>query len=97
MRNHNAGWKENHQSEKTRITKLVLAIYFFMVSNIKQQDEDDGQTAGSFGRTIAKVTCKENKVLNSELLVAGMAVIDTRFCGKSEFTGENWAKINGCE
>lgn len=67
------------------------------VGSTATADEDDGQTAGSFGRTIAKVTCKENKVLNSELLVAGMAVIDTRFCGKSEFTGENWAKINGCE
>jgi endonuclease YncB( thermonuclease family) len=58
-------------------------------------DEDDGQTEGSFDRMIAKVFCG-NRVLNAELLNAGLAIIDTRFCETSEFTHEEWAKSNGC-
>jgi len=58
-------------------------------------DEDDGQTQGSYDRMIARVFCGD-KVLNAELLNAGLAVIDTRFCGVSEFSNEDWAQRYGC-
>ena len=58
-------------------------------------DEDDGQTAGSFGRMVAKVFCGD-KVLNAELVYAGHAVILTNFCTVSEFAGESWAREYGC-
>ncbi len=59
-------------------------------------DEDDGQTGGSYGRVIAKVTCDGGKVLNEELLKAHMAEILTDFCGMSEFRNEGWAATYGC-
>jgi micrococcal nuclease len=55
-------------------------------------DEDDQQRSGSFDRIVAKVYCN-GKNLNSELLHAKLAVIDLRFCNKSEFADEEWAKI----
>lgn len=58
-------------------------------------DEDDGQTEGSYDRMIAKVYCG-SKILNAELLHAGLAVIDTRFCDESEFAIEDWAQKYGC-
>ena len=58
-------------------------------------DEDDGQTGGSYGRTIAEIYCN-NHLVNSALLDQGLGTIDTRFCGVSEFAGENWAKKYGC-
>ncbi|MGI0019816.1 MAG: thermonuclease family protein [Nitrososphaera sp.] len=58
-------------------------------------DEDDGQTAGSYGRMVAKVSCGE-KVLNEELLEQGHAVMYESFCGKSEFAAEPWALKFGC-
>ena len=54
-------------------------------------DEDDGQTQGSYGRMIAKVSCG-GKILNEEVLSAGLAEILTEFCSVSEFATENWAK-----
>jgi micrococcal nuclease len=65
------------------------------VGSVATADEDDGQTEGSFGRMIAKVSCGE-KVLNEELLNAGLAEILTGFCARSEFGGESWAKEHGC-
>ncbi|MBI2184605.1 MAG: thermonuclease family protein [Thaumarchaeota archaeon] len=59
-------------------------------------DEDDGQTEGSFGRMIGLVYCN-GKNLNSELLVAGHAHIDPRFCSESEFAKEDWARKSGCQ
>lgn len=56
-------------------------------------DEDDGQTGGSYGRTIAVVYCG-GKNLNAELLDSGHAVILTEFCSVSEFALEDWAA--GC-
>jgi len=53
-------------------------------------DEDDGQTQGSYGRTIAVVYCG-GKNLNAELLQSGHAVILTQFCSVSEFATEAWA------
>lgn len=58
-------------------------------------DEDDGQTAGSYGRMVGKVTCA-GKVLNEQLLEAHHAQILTRYCGKSEFSSEPWATKFGC-
>jgi endonuclease YncB( thermonuclease family) len=65
------------------------------VGSIAGIDEDDGQTEGSYDRMIAKVFCG-NKILNLELLNAGLAVIDTRFCNESEFRMEDWAQRYGC-
>ena len=59
-------------------------------------DEDDGQTEGSFGRMIAKLTCGD-KILNAELLYEGQAEILTRFCSVSEFSDEVWAQDYGCQ
>ncbi len=53
-------------------------------------DEDDGQTEGSYGRTVAVVYCGD-KNLNAELLTAGHAVILQEFCSVSEFASESWA------
>lgn len=58
-------------------------------------DEDDGQTQGSYGRTIAKVYCG-TRVLNSELLENKYASIDDRFCSNSEFGSDDWATKFGC-
>lgn len=66
------------------------------VGSIGGIDEDDGQTKGSYGRMIAKVYCQD-KVLNAELLNAGLATIDTRFCNESEFASEGWAQQYGCK
>ena len=55
-------------------------------------DEDDGQTGGSYGRTIAVVYCGGAN-LNAELLSTGLAVLVTYYCGVSEFASETWT---GC-
>ncbi len=72
----------------------VCSIFCCSVGSIAGIDEDDGQTEGSYDRMISKVYCKD-KVLNIELLAAGLATIDTRFCNESEFASEAWAK-SGC-
>lgn len=56
-------------------------------------DEDDGQTGGSYGRTIAVVVCGDRN-LNAELLRTGHATLVTRFCAVSEFADDPWAA--GC-
>lgn len=58
-------------------------------------DEDDRQTGGSYGRTIAKVYCG-GYLLNAELLYSGNAKILTDFCDHSEFSSEDWAIEFGC-
>jgi hypothetical protein len=58
-------------------------------------DEDDRQTAGSYGRMVAKVSCGD-EVLNEELLEEGHAVMYESFCSKSEFAAEPWALKFGC-
>ncbi len=59
-------------------------------------DEDDGQKEGSYGRIVAVVYC-QNKNINAELLSNNLGKIDTRFCSKSEFGREDWAKKYGCD
>ena len=58
-------------------------------------DEDDGQTSGSYGRTIGVVYC-ESINLNSHLLSGFYARISPEFCGTSEFSGTDWAVAYGC-
>lgn len=81
-----AGYEESKQftSELCPVGSQVVA------------DEDDGQTEGSFGRMLAKVTCEGGKVLNEELLKADMAEVLTDFCPRSEFGDEEWAELHGC-
>lgn len=78
-------------SEATRFTATLCSVDSTAVI-----DEDDGQTQGSYGRMISKVYCQD-KILNAELLNAGLATIDTRFCNESEFANEGWAQQYGCK
>jgi len=73
------------------------------VSNICQKDstvlvdEDDGQTAGSYGRIVAVVYCKGNRWnINAELLTNGKATLYEEFCNVSKFANESWVKHYGC-
>lgn len=60
-------------------------------------DEDDGQTQGSYGRTIAIVYCNDlNYILNAAVIESGNAIIDTPYCSNSEFSSDYWALIYGC-
>jgi micrococcal nuclease len=54
-------------------------------------DIDDGQRRGSFGREIGVVYC-DGKNLNEQLMDNNLGIIDTRFCEKSEFSNNKWAK-----
>jgi len=58
-------------------------------------DQDDKQRVDDHGRILAVVWCK-GKNLNAELLYAGIAKIETKFCAWSEFRNETWAKKYGC-
>ena len=58
-------------------------------------DEDDGQTGGSYGRTIAKIYCN-GIILNESILEAKLGTISTNFCAVSEFGSESWAQKFGC-
>ena len=54
-------------------------------------DMDDGQRGGSFGREIGVVYC-DGENLNEQLMENNLGIIDTRFCEKSEFSNDKWAK-----
>jgi len=57
-------------------------------------DEDDGQTKGSYGRTIAIVYCNDlNYNLNEAVIASGFAIIDTTYCSQSEFGSHYWPQI----
>jgi hypothetical protein len=58
-------------------------------------DEDDKQTQGSYDRLIGQIFCN-GKSLNEALLENNLAIIDSRFCSKSEFSSESWAIKFGC-
>ena len=58
-------------------------------------DQDDLQPTDVYGRILGKVFCG-NKILNSELLENGHAVILTQYCSTSEFSSEEWAQKYGC-
>ena len=55
-------------------------------------DEDDGQTAGSYGRMIAVVYCGGVN-LNEALLRSGYAELVAYYCSVSEFADQAWT---GC-
>lgn len=60
-------------------------------------DEDDGQTAGSYGRLIGVVYCNgSSSSLNELLLAEEKAVLYEHFCDDSEFASENWVTRYGC-
>ncbi|ABK77321.1 micrococcal nuclease-like protein [Cenarchaeum symbiosum A] len=59
-------------------------------------DGDDGQTEGSYGRTIGMVYCNGSS-LNEELLDSGHGTLSGRFCADSEFAGMPWARRHGCQ
>ncbi len=81
-------WYESGGGEAKEFTKnLCKKGYKITV------DEDSGQIGKD--RIIALVYC-QGKKLNAELLYEGLAIIDTRFCDKSEFSDEDWAQEYGC-
>ena len=58
-------------------------------------DQDDLQPTDRYDRILGKVFCGD-KVLNSELLENGYAIILKQYCSTSEFADEEWAKKFGC-
>ena len=52
-------------------------------------DEDDGQTAGSYGRIVAVVYCG-NFNLNAMMTDNEYVTIDKNYCDVSEFANEDW-------
>jgi len=81
---------ENGFSEAKQFTKTLCPVGSSVLV-----DEDDGQTSGSYGRTIAVVYCG-NHNLNEQLLELGYGQIWKSYCEKSEFKNENWAIKFGC-
>ncbi len=58
-------------------------------------DQDDKQPYDAYGRLVGKAYCS-GRILNSELLEKGYASIQTKYCNKSEFASDSWAKKFGC-
>lgn len=77
-------------SEATKFTKKMCPVGTAVIV-----DQDDRQPFDSFGRMVGKVYCSD-KNLNSELLVNGHASVLKKYCAKSEFGGDGWAKKYGC-
>ena len=80
-----AGYKE---------AKSFTASFCKVGSKIKV-DQDDLQKGGSYDRLVGKVYCN-GKNLNEVLVESGHAVILHKYCSKSEFASESWAKKHGC-
>lgn len=62
-------------------------------------DEDAGQktNSGSGGRNVlVGVAYCSSHNLNQELLDSGFVQVDKKQCGTSEFSGQDWARRNGC-
>ena len=55
-------------------------------------DEDDGQTQGSYGRTVGVVYCNGVN-LNEAVMKEGFGHLSSAYCKKSEFSGNSWT---GC-
>jgi len=81
---------ESGFNEAKQFTKNLCAI-----GSSALVDEDDKQTTGSYGRTVAVVYCGDYN-LNEELLKYNHAQILPYFCDKSEFNNEDWAVKFGC-
>jgi len=82
-------------SEKNGIKARDFVAKLCPIGSSALVDEDDKQTSGSYGRMVAKIVCGTN-VVNSSLLEEGLGEIDTKFCFKSEFASEDWARKYGC-
>ena len=65
------------------------------VGSVAIVDQDDLQPFDIYDRLIGVVYC-QGKNLNAELLHNNLAIIDTKYCAKSEFSDEEWAKLYGC-
>jgi endonuclease YncB( thermonuclease family) len=76
--------------EATSFTKNLCAV-----ESLAIVDQDDGQPFDKYNRMVGKVICS-GKTLNSDLLYNGHASILTKYCKKSEFSSEPWAKRFGC-
>jgi len=83
------------KNEKQFDTATEFTAGFCPVDSYVLFDEDDGQKEGSYERIIGKLYCEGN-LLNDILLQHDLAVIDKRFCEKSEYGSEQWAIDYGC-
>jgi endonuclease YncB( thermonuclease family) len=83
-------YNEEGGSEATEFASSICSI-----GSTAKVDEDDGQTAGSYGRIVAVVYC-DGRNLNAELLANGKATVYEEFCNVSEFANESWVKRYGC-
>lgn len=59
-------------------------------------DEDDGQTQGSYGRIVAKVTCNGMN-LNQAVIEKGFGHLSFVNCDESEFSDNAWSGCNTSE
>lgn len=75
--------EENYEKAKSFVESLCLNEKIFV-------DVDDLQIRDNYGRWVAKVYCKGMN-LNEELIENNLGEIDESFCGRSEFSAENWA------
>jgi endonuclease YncB( thermonuclease family) len=81
---------ESYESGYSEAANFALTIC--PIGSTAIVDEDDGQTAGSYGRIVAVVYCKGTN-LNAVLLSNGKATLYKEFCNVSEFADEEWT---GC-
>ncbi|WP_179369337.1 thermonuclease family protein [Candidatus Nitrosotenuis sp. DW1] len=77
-------------TEATKFTKAMCPIGSSVIV-----DQDDKQPFDSFKRLMGKVYCSD-KNLNAELLYKNHASITKKYCSKSEFRMDDWAKKYGC-
>ncbi|MGI0011237.1 MAG: thermonuclease family protein, partial [Nitrosopumilaceae archaeon] len=81
---------ENGFKEATSFTSKLCPV-----GSTVTVDQDDKQPTDKYKRIVGKVFCSE-KILNAELLYNDHANILTKYCSKSEFANESWAKRFGC-
>jgi hypothetical protein len=77
-------------AEATKFTRTICPIGSSVIV-----DQDDKQPFDSFKRLMGKVYCSD-KNLNAELLYKNHASIMKKYCSKSEFRMDDWAKKYGC-
>ncbi|WP_316505912.1 thermonuclease family protein [Nitrosopumilus sp.] len=86
---------EIHTDKGTKSKEYLESIC--PVGSIIHVDEDDNQSGGSYGRTIAKVYCDDDtESLNQKIIKNNHGTIYQRFCEISEFGEEGWAVKYGC-
>jgi micrococcal nuclease len=55
-------------------------------------DLDAGQPLDTTGTRLVGVLLCDGANVNADLVAAGLAVIDARFCDRSEFADDDWAR-----